>query len=144
MTQIDFYTHVDNKLGLACQLVGKAYAQRARVFVYAPDASTCESLDRMLWTTPAIGFVPHCRDGDALAADTPILIGHDTATPPHDEILLNLRGEWPTFFARFQRLIEIVSLDEADRLAARERFKFYRDRGYQIQTHNLSELAARA
>jgi DNA polymerase III subunit chi len=71
--------------------------------------------------------------------ETPILIDHDEAAPPaHDGVLLNLRAEQPPFFSRFQRLIEIVSLDEADRARARERFRFYRDRGYPIETHNLS------
>ena len=56
-----------------------------------------------------------------------------------DEVLINLRAEWPPFFSRFQRLIEIVSLDEQDRGQARERFKFYRDRGYAIQSHDLSK-----
>ena len=32
-----------------------------------------------------------------------------------------------------RRLIEIVGLDEADRSAARERYRFYRDRGYEIK-----------
>jgi DNA polymerase-3 subunit chi len=36
-------------------------------------------------------------------------------------------------------LIEIVSLDEQDRADARERFRFYRDRGYEIRTHDLSK-----
>jgi len=57
-------------------------------------------------------------------------------------VLLNLRPEWPPFFSRFQRLIEIVSLDEQDRADARERFRFYRDRGYEIRTHDLSKNSA--
>ena len=36
-------------------------------------------------------------------------------------------------------LIEIVSLDEEDRAQARDRFRFYRDRGYEIRTHDLSQ-----
>ena len=64
---------------------------------------------------------------------------HDGANPPHDEVLINLRPEWPPFFSRFQRLIEIVSLDEEDRSQARARFKFYRDRGYEIKSHDLSK-----
>jgi DNA polymerase-3 subunit chi len=54
-------------------------------------------------------------------------------------VLVNLRAEWPPFFGRFERLIEIVSTDEDDRSRARERYKFYRDRGYQIRTHDLGE-----
>ena len=60
----------------------------------------------------------------------------------HDEVLLNLRPEWPPFFSRFQRLIEIVSFDDGDRATARERFRFYRDRGYEIRTHDLGKNSA--
>ena len=56
-------------------------------------------------------------------------------------MLLNLRDELPAFFSRFQRLIEIVSIDEEDRRLARERFKYYRDRGYDIRSHDLSKRA---
>ena len=38
-----------------------------------------------------------------------------------------------------QRLIEIVSLDDADVGAARARYRFYRDRGYEIRSHDLSQ-----
>ncbi|RDJ93817.1 DNA polymerase III subunit chi, partial [Lacticaseibacillus rhamnosus] len=46
------------------------------------------------------------------------------------------------FFSRFQRLVEIVGTDASDRQAARERYRFYRDRGYEIRTHQLGEPAA--
>jgi DNA polymerase-3 subunit chi len=138
MTQIDFYTHVEDKLRTACRLAAKAFSHDQRVFVCCPDAETAARVDRLLWTTPATGFVPHCSAADALAQVTPILIDHSGAEPPHDEILLNLRPECPPYFSRFRRLIEIVSLDEEDRRAARERFRFYRDRGYEIRTHDLS------
>jgi DNA polymerase-3 subunit chi len=141
MTQIDFYTHVEDKLKTACRLVGKGYAAGQRVLVCCPDADTAGRLDRLLWTTPAIGFIPHCAAADPLAPVTPVLVDHHGAEPPHDEILLNLRPEWPPFFSRFRRLIEIVSLEEEDRRGARERFRFYRDRGYEIRTHDLSKSA---
>lgn len=138
MTQIDFYTHVEDKLGTACKLAAKGYSTGRRMFVCCPDADTAARFDRMLWATPAIGFIPHCATGDPLAAVTPVVVDHGGAEPPHDEILLNLRPEWPQHFSRFQRLIEVVSLDDEDRRLARERFKFYRDRGYDIRTHDLS------
>jgi DNA polymerase-3 subunit chi len=59
----------------------------------------------------------------------------------HDEVLINLRDETPSMFSRFRRLIEIVSVEDADRAAARERFRFYRDRGYEIRTHQLGAEA---
>jgi len=142
MTQIDFYTHVGNKLGVACRLAAKAHAQGLRVAVLCADATTAQSVDRMLWTASPLAFVPHCQASHPLAARTPVVIDHEGVAPAHDEVLLNLRAEWPPVFSRFQRLIEIVSQDDGDRADARARFKFYRDRGYEIRTHDLSRVEA--
>jgi DNA polymerase-3 subunit chi len=93
----------------------------------------------MLWTWQATGFLPHCMTRNPLAAQTPVLITNDPEDTPHDEVLLNLHYEWPPAFSRFQRLVEIVGRDGEDRAAARGRFRFYRDRGYEIVNHDLSK-----
>jgi len=139
MTQIDFYTHVSDKWHTACRLAAKAYARGLRVAVLCPDAESAQKIDRMLWTVASTGFIPHCHAKHELAARTPITITHNDGEAPHDEILLNLRDDWPPIFSRFQRLIEIVSTDDNDRARARNRFKFYRDRGYEIRSHDLSK-----
>ena len=138
LTQIDFYFHAENKLQTACALSAEAYASGLRVLAFCPDIEASRKFSRMLWTTPAIGFVPHCAPVDRLAAVTPVIVDHAGADPLHDQVLLNLRHDWPAFFSRFQRLIEIVSLDEEDRRLARERYRFYRDRGYEIHNHDMS------
>ena len=139
MTQIDFYFHVENKLHTACSLSAKACARGMRVLAFCSDAEACQKFSRLLWTAQAVSFIPHCAPGDPAAAVTPVIIDHAGSTLPHDDVLINLRTDWPPFFSRFQRLIEIVSLDEDDRSHARARFKFYRDRGYAIQNHDLSK-----
>lgn len=141
MTQIDFYFHVEDKLRTACALSGKAFLHGLRVLAFCPDQETSQKFSRMLWITPALSFIPHCTPEDHLAAVTPVIIDHDGVNLTHDQVLLNLRGEWPPFFSRFQRLIEIVSLDETDRELARRRYKFYRDRGYEIRSHDMSRRA---
>jgi DNA polymerase III subunit chi len=138
MTQIDFYTHVDDKLKTACQLVGKAFERKLRVAVLTPDSATTQSVDRMLWTQPAISFIPHCRADSPALQETPVVVDHTPADLPHDDVLINLCAQRPQHFSRFHRLIEIVSKDEQDKAAARERYKFYRERGYDIRTHDLS------
>jgi len=40
----------------------------------------------------------------------------------------------PPFFSRFRYLVELVGNDEDDKVAARQRYKFYRDRGYQVKS----------
>jgi len=141
LTQIDFYFHAEDKLRTACKLSSKAYSQGLRVLAFCPDAAISQKFSRMLWTVPALGFVPHCTPDDKLAAVTPVIVDHEGENISHDQVLLNLRQEWPPFFSRFRRLIEIVSVNEDDRRFARDRFRFYRDRGYDIRSHDMSTSA---
>ena len=39
---------------------------------------------------------------------------------------------------RYERLLEIVGQDETERGQGRERFRFYKERGYAIGTHDLA------
>lgn len=141
MTQIDFYTNVADKLTTACRIAAKAYSVGRRTLVFCPDGEIASRIDRLLWSTPATGFIPHCAPHNSLAGSTPIIIDHVGDEPICDQVLLNLRTEWPPFFGRFERLIEIVGVEDDDRQRARERYRFYRDRGYEIRTHDLKESA---
>ena len=137
MTSIDFHHGARDKVQAACRLIGELYAQGRKVLVYAPAENLAERLDRQLWVQPATGFLPHCRVGAALAAETPVVIGGSLDDAAHHDVLVNLDGDLPPAFSRFERLLEIVGTDEADRGPARARFKFYRDRGYAIAAHDL-------
>lgn len=139
MTQVFFYHGAPDKLAAACSLLGKAAAQKKPVLVYAPQPEVAGLLDRLLWTQSALGFVPHCRADSPLAAETPILIADSLEQLPQDERLMNLGPAVPPGFSRFQSLIEVVGQEEADRTAARDRVKFYKDRGYEIRYFDLSE-----
>ena len=137
MTEVLFYTHVEDKLHTACQLSAKALTRQMRVLILTIDAALTDKVSRLLWSVPSIGFYPHCRASDKLAAVTPIIVDHVAEPLPHDQVLINLLQDTPPVFSRFRRLIEIVSLDAEDRAAARDRYRFYRDRGYEITTHQL-------
>ncbi len=138
MTSVDFYFNAADKLQVACRLAAKALAQGKRLLICAPQPETAQDIDRMLWTWPATGFVPHCRAEDALAPETPVLIGAAADAAEGCDILLNLGAETPAAFERFERLLEVVARDDADRHAARERYRFYRERGYRVAHHDLA------
>jgi DNA polymerase III subunit chi len=138
MTSIDFYFNADDRFQVACRLAGKAMKQNQRVLIYAPDAGTASRIDKMLWTWPAIGFVPHCAVHAPLATQTPVLIASSEETPEGCELLLNLGADCPPHFERFARLLEVVSADEAEKDKGRSRFRFYRERGYKISSHDLA------
>jgi len=143
VTTIDFYFNAADRFQVACRLAGKALAQRKRLLIYAPQPDTAQRIDRILWTWPATGFVPHCFAQDPLATETPVLIAADDAAPDAGELLLNLDTSCPPHFERFERLLEVVGQDDDARRAGRERYRYYRDRGYPIRNHNLVQEKTR-
>jgi DNA polymerase-3 subunit chi len=138
MTSIDFYTHVADRLEVAARLVAKAFAQHGSVRVLTPDADTTQALDRLLWLDPPLSFLPHCRMDSAVAAETPIWIDERLEHAGPAAVLLNLHAEPPPFFSRFERLAELVAADERNVAAGRARFRFYRERGYDLRQHDWS------
>ncbi len=138
MTRIEFLHGAPDRLAAAAGWLRQAWARRQRVMVYVPARKAADDLDRLLWSQPATGFVPHCRADSALADETPILLADNLDRLPHDSYLLNLADELPPGFPRFEALVEIVSTADADRLPARERFKFYRERGYALEARDIS------
>ena len=141
MTEISFYTFADNKLDVARKLAAKAYSQGKQVMIYAPEPEVADAIDRLLWTTPALSFLPHCRDSDAVSADTPVLIGANAAALAQADVMINLHHDWPPAFARFERLLEIVGQDKSDREQGRVRYRFYQERGYAITPIDLRNAA---
>lgn len=139
MTTIDFYTHVADRLDVAARIVAKAYAAHGSARVLTPDRAATDALDRILWVQTPLSFLPHCRMDSAIAAETPIWIDESLEHNGPAAVLVNLTAEPPPFFSRFERLAEIVGIDETDAAAARERFRFYRERGYELRSHNLAE-----
>jgi len=134
VTRIDFHTNVGDALLYACRLARKAY-QAGQPLVVVGDPGRLRVFDERLWTFSPLDFLPHCMADSALAARTPIVLTTDLAHAPHHQILLNLAPAVPTQFARFERLLEIVGNTEDELAAGRERYRFYRDRGYPLNNY---------
>lgn len=140
MTRITFYFNADDRLGLACRLVvEKAWQQKLHTLVFTEDAHTTAQLDEHLWTANPLSFIPHCRCDAPAATATPIHIGASPDQLARHDLLINLTHQPPACLGRFERLIEIVTRDDADRAGARERYRFYQSRGYAIDNHDLAK-----
>ena len=140
MTEIAFHFNVPDKLAYACRLLRKAYRSEAEVGVVAP-ARLLGELDRALWSFEPLEFIPHASArlaGSAISRHTKVWLAAEAADVPHHAVLVNLGEDVPDGFERFDRLIEIVSTDAADRQAARQRWKHYGDRGYAIQKYEVA------
>lgn len=138
MTRVDFHFNVADKLQYGCRLVRKIYRARHPVLVYCDDGARLAEFDRLLWTFSHHDFIPHVGAGDRLAGETPVLLAAEPIDTAFHDVLVNLGSATPPMFSRFERLIEVVAADEADREAARERWRFYRDRGYPMERHEAS------
>lgn len=139
MTRVDFHSRVPDKVLYACRLVRKARAADLNVVVHLEDAKQQQAFDEALWTFSEQDFLPHVNAGDVLAAQTPVILSHDANDPlPHHQVLINLSQRTPEHFARFERLFEVLSVDEQDLAAGRERYKQYQQRGYPL-THFVAE-----
>lgn len=140
MTRVDFYvlgSSSDNaRLSFTCRLTEKVFNLGQRVFIHSASASSNAQLDDMLWTFKAGAFVPHAAT--ERANGEPVVLGHD-AEPDDGEwdVLINLSADVPDFFSRYHRVAEVVDKQAGRRDAGRERFRFYRERGYEIHTHNV-------
>lgn len=141
MTKVDFYTGVDDKLRTACHLSHKAMQSGMRVLLHTSDEATTEALDKLLWQYPVTAFMPHCRSDEATAAEMLVVVDYRGENFPHNEVLISLHTLCLPFFSRFERVLEIVSQDAEDARLGRERFSFYRDRGYEMRHFDLSKQA---
>ncbi len=138
MTRVDFYFNAPDKRSVALRLAAKAYQAGHNTLLYTTDAALAAELDTALWTLQQLAFIPHVRCGHALAAQTPVLIGECIDALAACDVIINLDARPPEGFSRFERLIEIVGLDEEDRRQARGRYRFFQERGYALETHDLS------
>ena len=129
MTRIDFHLNVADHLLYTCRLVRKAYSSGLKVVCYSTQPEVLQNLDKLLWTFSDEDFLPHVLTGHPGLADTPIVLTHTADDISHYDLLVNLDAQWPPFFARFERLVEIVGHDETNKTQARQRYRFYKERG---------------
>lgn len=139
MTQVFFYHGAADKLSAACALLGKTSQQKKNILVFSDEKAVLDTVDRLLWTQSALSFHPHCRANSPLAAETPVVLTDSLASVAQTERLMNLGQIIPPGFERFSSLIEVVGREDNDRLAARDRVKYYKERGCEVRYFDLSE-----
>lgn len=147
MTRIDFYIIEKGSKAATeifiCRLTEKAWSQNNAVYIHTIDAQHAAKYDELLWTFNENSFVPHqlMQNETEQNKTKNVLIGQQTIEEipaTYHDVLINLNYETPSFFSQFERVAEIITMDETSRSKGRERYQFYRDRGYALETHKLS------
>ena len=140
MARADFYLLADgtSRARFACTLANKVWKQGHRLHILAPSREDASVLDDLLWTFQDISFLPHALVDDADAGAPPVTVGWPGAAGGDGDVLINLSEEIPDSAADFGRVAEIVGGEEDLRHRARTRYKHYRDRGFELHTHDMS------
>ncbi len=143
MTRIDFYilqdVEVDAMHRFACTLASKAMDAGSQVVIHTADEATAQAIDELLWGYPDSRFIPHGLHKSPAAKRAPVQVCWEEPET-YDGVLVNLTTEVPDFFGRFDRVAEIVV--GQTRVPGRLRYKFYRDRGFPLYSHDLDDWEA--
>ncbi|WP_114563965.1 DNA polymerase III subunit chi [Ephemeroptericola cinctiostellae] len=141
MTRIDFFSNAPNRLDYVARLLNKVHTAQQTAVVYG-DPRILNALSDALWHNPA--FLAHdVQPNVSLSHSAPIvLISEAMLDFPHHNVLINLSDDTPSFFASFNRLIEVVPNEDAPKQAARDRWGFYKARGYVLTHHDIAAKKA--
>lgn len=143
MTEVFFYVLKEgsrsNRYLFACRLTEKIYMQGRRVMIHTSTSDEQRHMDRLLWTFRQGSFVPHGAADSQQNPNDPVLIGSLDDADDENDVLINLATDVPDRFSRFDRVVEIIDNEEDQKISGRTRFRFYRDRGYPLVTHDIKE-----
>ncbi|MGK0442792.1 MAG: DNA polymerase-3 subunit chi [Pseudohongiellaceae bacterium] len=148
MTKVDFYVLPDEAIQqrylFACRLIEKAYKLGNNIFVHGSSEQQLATLDELLWSFRSNSFLPHLYldDPQQLTPGHQIVLGTQLPPEHYHDVMINLSNQVPDFFSRFERVSEIVVEHDKIKEATRNNFRFYRERGYEVNTHKMREQAA--
>jgi DNA polymerase-3 subunit chi len=137
---VAFHFNVPDKLAYACRLIRKARRKGARLVVYGESAQL-DALSPMLWQLAPLEFLPHAsRAAPARVAErSPVVLRARLHGDEVADVLVNLAADLPEGHQRFNRLIEVVSLEATDREAARVRWKAHVTAGLVPERFDLAQ-----
>jgi len=147
MTRVDFYlleTSTNQaRENFACRLIEKVQNQGHNIFVQTQSTQLAGELDNLLWSLKPESFIPHALADSEVALNCSVVIG-DVNRSVTDEsikndVLINFDSDVPNSFSQYNRVVEIINTKDNDGLVTqgRARYKFYQDRGYKMETHNI-------
>ncbi|MCW8194274.1 DNA polymerase III subunit chi [Proteobacteria bacterium 005FR1] len=150
-TQVDFYVLDTDSLAargeFVARLLNKLQKLGMGAVIAVDSAAEARQLSELLWSYPPESFLPHAVDpGDgahsgedsARQSDELFVISaRSPLTSVEQEVLINLRRQPPACHAKLARLAEVVIQNEAILAASRQNFRFYREQGYTVESHDI-------
>ncbi|QNS15271.1 DNA polymerase III subunit chi [Mannheimia bovis] len=142
MKQVQFYllsqtdsANISAAEAQACELAAQAWRLGKRVLIACETEQQAFNIDEALWARDPVSFVPHNLSGEITTYPTPIEISwKGKRNAQHRDLLISLQTELPDFINSFNQIIDFVPVEETAKAQARERYKQYRQLGWQLET----------
>ena len=147
LTRIDFYYDVEDILSFASRMARKLYYEKIvsakqPLVIRCKDQSHCEEVSYSIQNFSKKDFLPCAQFSDKSALLFPIILSTVSEIPLWADdiiVLLNLDTKIEMTFSSYCRVIEIVDQTELNRQKGRERYKYYKERGYEIFGHRVDK-----
>ena len=116
-----------------CKLLNKIYGENRDCDVRFANLDDAKRFDVKLWNWKPAAFIPHALEGNTPA---PIQLYGQTQ-PAGKDVLVNLHPEFPEFFGGYQRTIEVLDQSAYLLKMGRERWKAYKQHGFEPIVHKI-------
>lgn len=141
MAEASFYilpsSSLSDRFIFACKLIEKAYRCGQFCYVYTDSPQHSEQLDNLLWTFRENSFIPHQIYDEQPDFEDTVLIGTQTAPEKWQKLIFNLSSKYPDDLTKTERILEILDNNEDLKQAGRQRFRQYKQDGFDISTHKI-------
>lgn len=146
MTRVSFYSNLENKSDYCVFLAKQAFVKKHMVTILVDNENVAQELSLIIWSKDSEGFLPNALACEPHALQTPVIFDWPENRMNHeidlfqDDILINLTQQQPSHFSRYRTLVELVGLEEVEKVAARQRYKYYRDCGYEVKHQDAQKI----
>jgi len=135
LTHIEFIFNVIDKTKLAIDLTERLIRGNRSALIYFKDQSAIDDFSLALLEKEL--FMPHLIEENAFLNKLSLT---QSKLDLMDDTLINFTFKEIQGFSRYLKMYELVGHDDEDKNSARERYRFYKDCGYQVDSMDALNL----
>ena len=136
MTHIEFIFNVVDKTTLAIGLTEQLIRRNRSALIYLEDQKAIDHFSLALLEKEL--FMPHLIEENTLLNKLSLT---QSKLDLMDDTLINFASKEIKGFSRYLKMYELVGHDDEDKKSARERYRFYKDCGYKVDSLDALNLA---
>ncbi|MDA1338696.1 MAG: DNA polymerase III subunit chi [Methylophilales bacterium] len=137
MTNVLFIFNVKDKWSVLHNLILKNLQKKRTTLVFCSNKKEGDALSEYFWNNSPSNFLAH--QVNQVCMNEMICIASEKVDWM-DDTLINSTDSMVNGFNRYLKLVELVTEDEAAKIKARERYKFYKDCGYRLSSMDVSNI----